>query len=129
MSEGSAVEKADALALRLTARRPRTWSKLVDEWARFVGEVEAGYQLTIYDYHNDLDKRGIIEKVLSGLSEAERQQVQESIEGLDRRFTSATREADHRIATFDSGFWARRTPRKLVGELASDLASDNVSQP
>jgi hypothetical protein len=126
MTGSSAMERADALALQLTARRPRTWVKLVEEWARFVGEVEVGYQLTIYDYHNDLDKRGIIEKVMTALSETDRQQIRQSVDALDRRFEAATREADQVIATFDSGFWARRVPRKLVGELASDLASNNA---
>jgi hypothetical protein len=116
-----ALEAADGIALKLTPRRPRNWTRLVEEWGRLVKEVEAGYQLTIYDYHNDLDVRGTIEDVLQQLKPDDRRTVKHDVDVLDRRFVAATREGQEVIATYDRGFWARRVPTKLVGELAEDL--------
>src|ERR1700704_1005686 len=128
MSAQDAVTNADVVALELTARRPRTWSKLVREWAQFVDAVEAGYELTTYDYHNDLDVRGTIENVLDRLGTDDPPAPLENLDVLDRRFAAATREIDEVVATYCGGFWACRVPTKVVGELAADLASRGPSQ-
>lgn len=121
MSRDEALRRADALALAATTSRPRDWTRLVADWRRFVGEVENGYQFTIYEYHNDLDTRGTIEDVLSRLDADDRQVLHDDVESIDRRFDMATHESDEVIATYDRGFWARRIPTKLVGELTEDL--------
>lgn len=122
----SAIDAANDLALRIHRGPQQTWEKRVDLWEAFVGEVEAGYQLTIYDYRNDLDMRGQIQEVLDQLSDADRHEVEPPVREADRRFIAATREVDEVQATFDRGFWARRVPKKLVGELAVDLGSDSA---
>lgn len=121
MSKEEAVKRADAVAREVTQSRPRNWNRLLSEWTRFIGEVEDGYRFTIYEYHNDLDTRAAIEDVLNRVAADDRQQLQADVDGIDRRFEAATREIDQIIATNDRGFWARRIPTKLVGELAEDI--------
>ncbi len=93
----------------------------MEQWVKFVGQVEDGYQFTIYDYHNDLDLRGKLEEVLEGIPAEDRATLEAEVHDYDDRFIRATREVPEVIATYDRGFWARRIPTKLVGELAADL--------
>lgn len=119
----TAIVNANRVVARLTEGRHETWNELVQWWTRFVHDVETGYAFTIYDYHNDLDIRGRIQDVLDQLSDEDRLVVEPEVAAADERFMAATREVDEVIATFDRGFWARRLPRKLVGQLADDLQS------
>src|ERR1700734_2301885 len=60
---------------------------LIARWGKFVAEVEHGYKLSLEDYRNDLDLRGII--AMLGL-DAE-------VAELDRRFETLLIDRDKRI--------------------------------
>jgi hypothetical protein len=104
-----------------TAHRQMTVNSLVQQWIRFVTKVEKGYDLTIYDYHNDLDTRGLIERLIVGGPEAAANKIRQRVEPWDRRFEAATTEVPYVVATFDIGPWARRVPINPGDELAGDL--------
>lgn len=42
--------------------------QLVETWRRFVGEVEAGYRLSVYDYTEDLATRDILDRLFEIIS-------------------------------------------------------------
>jgi hypothetical protein len=82
---------------------------LLRDWGAFVAAVERGYDDSIYEYTNDLSVR-------DRLAGSDDPRVAE----LDRRFEAATAEAAAPLAPRD-GWWWRRVPRRLVGDLADDL--------
>jgi hypothetical protein len=88
-------------------------AKLIENWGRFVGQVEAGYPFGLDDYRNDLDLRALIEA--AGLSE---QVAQE-----DRRLRAALTRQDVAVwsTDFPDAFWVRGYPANASGELLADL--------
>lgn len=58
------------------------------DWKRSIREVERGYGMTVDDYLNDLEVRGVLEVHRERLSE----QQDVELELLDQRFAAATRE-------------------------------------
>jgi hypothetical protein len=94
--------------------------------AGVVEEVERGYELTLDDYHNDLDLRSLVQDVLGGLQADRSEQVLDQIRGLDARFLAATREVSDVIATRDRGPWARRLPLRPAGELKEDIEAEGL---
>jgi hypothetical protein len=113
---------------RLTRQLTRyeSWDRLVGLWAGVVEEVERGYELTLDDYHNDLDLRSLVQDVLDGLQADRSEQVLDQIRGLDARFLAATREVSDVIATRDRGPWARRLPLRPAGELKEDIEAEGL---
>jgi hypothetical protein len=101
---------------------PPTVDGLVAKWATLVKEVETGYELTIYDYTNDLSVRDHLEELLTraGLAATP---VKSAIQHWDDRFRFATTETSS--TTFgtgeEAGWWWRRMPRLIGDELRSDL--------
>lgn len=49
---------------RMAWKEPPTLESLVADWGKFVTEVEDGYDLTIYDYSNDLSIRDLLEELI-----------------------------------------------------------------
>src|SRR2546426_1080174 len=58
---------------------------LVGEWERVVEQVEAGYDLGLDDYLNDLDGRQLVEEVLLLAPPAERDAARERLGAADAR--------------------------------------------
>jgi len=56
---------------------------LVAEWERVVDQVEAGYELGLDDYLNDLDGRQLLEEVLVLARPADREAALERIRAAD----------------------------------------------
>jgi hypothetical protein len=95
---------------------------LLGDWARFVTAVERGYDDSIYEYTNDLTVRDRLERVVSGASPGLRAQLEAKLAPDDRRFEAATEAAVRPLGATYTTWWWRRVPRRLVGELADDLA-------
>ena len=93
---------------------------LLQDWSRFVTEVERGYDDSIYEYTNDLSVRARLERVVAGASPGLRAQLERALAEDDRRFTAATEEAARPLGT---STWAQRVPTRRSGELADDLAA------
>ena len=68
-----AQRKIDELRLRAQhAPRPFwTLTGMIGAWRELPNEIDAGYQLTIYDYTNDLSVRDLLEEVLAAIPEGE----------------------------------------------------------
>jgi hypothetical protein len=88
---------------------------LIARWQKFVSEVEAGYQLGLEDYRNDLDLRGIIETLGLAGDEATR--------NADERLAAMLTPAAKRLWESCDGdpFWDFGYPRNASGELLADL--------
>jgi hypothetical protein len=93
---------------------------LLQDWSRFVTEVERGYDDSIYEYTNDLSVRTRLERVVAGASPGLRAQLERALAEDDRRFTAATEEAARPLGRSP---WAQRVPTRRTGELAEDLAA------
>src|SRR5579864_4235503 len=113
------MSRFDTVVQEVTGGRHKSLHVLVDRWRKFVGSVEIGYPFTVYDYHDDLDIRGLLQDVLDRLTAAEQTDIVKSIDlaDLDSRFMAATRATNKVIATRDSGRWANRVPIRPGPEL------------
>lgn len=99
--------------------------ELLTKWEAFIGKVEQGYSLTIYDYTNELTLRGLLLQASTAttpLSTAESNRLKE----LDQRFRIATQEAERPITPGFAGgrWWYYRIPLKRCGELLDDLREE-----
>jgi hypothetical protein len=92
---------------------------LVEQWRKFVEQVERGYRLGIEDYRNDLDIRGIIR-----LAEAEDAEVH----SLDARLEALLTDSNIRVWESAPGdpFWDFGYPKNAGRELIDDLRSEKL---
>jgi len=103
--------------------------ELLTRWTRFVTEVEAGYQWTIYEYADDLSVRDILQEIIDQGAESLRGKLTAWLKPWDDRFMSATRPVVNPLDPNDPpAALARisRVPRKLVAELESDLNAEGI---
>jgi hypothetical protein len=89
---------------------------LIEKWARFVAEVEAGYSLTLEDYRNDLDLRAIIAKV----------EMDGDVAALDERFRQCLVFSAKPVWECDqpNAFWIYGYPKNAKGDLKKDLRAE-----
>jgi hypothetical protein len=104
-----------------SATRPSIAS-LIKKWTEFTVEVEKGYELTIYDYTNDLSSRDLLQE-LSDRDPQVKEEIMAVIEPADKRFMLATRQSDGvlRPSASPDEWWWHRLPKKQGGELKRDL--------
>ena len=95
---------------------------LLRRWSAFVTQVERGYDESIYEYTNDLSVRDVLDRALNGAGPTLRAKLEGALAADDRRFEAATQESARPLGKTESRWW-RRVPRRLVGELAEDLAA------
>ena len=118
-----------SLNSRAQHRQPMTIESLVTAWARFVEAVERGYELSIYEYANDLAVRDLLDMVISQVPDRLGNVLRAQLEQLDDRYRLATKSSPRPLLpgrdTSDSPRWWR-LPRRLNGELKDDLISDGV---
>ncbi len=107
------------------AKHSITLEHLFAEWEKFVKEVEDGYELTIYDYTNDLTIRGLIQEIIEGVPHAG-DAIEKAVQGLDERFTEATHPEPSMARWARRVSWLDRLPKKLVDELAEDVNEGNA---
>jgi hypothetical protein len=93
---------------------------LLQDWSRFVTEVERGYDDSIYEYTNDLSVRARLDGVVAGASAGLRAQLERALAEDDRRFAAATEEAARPLG---NSRWAQRVPTRRTAELGEDLAA------
>lgn len=101
---------------------------LLDSWHGLVQQVENGYEESVYEYANDVDSRAILDRVGSSAQPEAREALRAWLRPWDERYEAATSQA---IAPFHghadpthphaASPWHWRIPRRLVGELKSDL--------
>jgi hypothetical protein len=90
-------------------------------WESFVDAVERGYEMTIYDYTNDLSVRRFAEEARPLLTAVVRRAMDARLAPLDDRFRSATVEAGQLPGAGQRYWWETRLPRALRGDLAEDV--------
>lgn len=97
---------------------------LIKKWKRFVGDVEQGYQYSIYDYVNDLGVRRLLAQLSDETPEDVAETIRARIADSDQRFRTATRVSNEPVAgtqpTSDE-WWCYRLPWRMGDELRSDL--------
>ena len=97
----------------------------LSQWRRFVLAVEEGYQLTIYDYTNDLSTRDLLEKMVQQASCGLLARFKEQLVEWDRRFLAATRRVKRPLIPAlegeHLGWWWYRIPKTSGRELEEDL--------
>ena len=98
---------------------------MLGSWSAFVTAVERGYEDSIYEYTNDLSVRDRLEGVAAEAGPALRTKLHGALAEDDRRFATATQEAERALGEFAerAPSWWRRVPRRRVGELAEDLVA------
>jgi hypothetical protein len=89
---------------------------LVNRYRKFVQEVERGYDMSLFDYRNDLDGRAILHLI----------GADSEVEDLDARLEPLLIARDKRIWESASGepFWDFGYPANARGELLQDLKSE-----
>lgn len=102
-----------------------TLQGLLDAWSGLVAEVERGYEASIYEYANDVDSRPILDRVASSATPEARESLHRWLQPWDERYETATVRATAPFhGTIETASrWHWRIPRRLVGELKSDLVA------
>lgn len=115
--------------LRQRDWRAESWSSLVEEWRSFVRDVGNGYDLTIYDFTNDLSVRDIIEAVLEQLPTSLSAALAEQVDAVDAGFKAVTRSVPRPLLPgADKGaWWWSRVPLHPAGELLDDLKQEGLA--
>jgi len=128
MRNGNEAEVGERLH-RHGWRKAFTVAEMVGKWDRLVGEVERGYDASIYEYTHDLYCRNWLHEAWLPLDDRTVLFWTPRIKGLDERFRAAMVHDDglalgrfHRVPHADLRWW-RRCPRVLVGELGEALRS------
>ena len=122
--ERSAAPFLGQVQARSQHAKAPTVALLIEKWQTFVESVEVGYQLTVYDYTNDLDTRQILHDLQASLPALPAGQLHWLLSPIDRRFLDATRPIGA-LDPADDQWWSCRVPRKLVGELENDVLEGN----
>lgn len=101
---------------------------LLGSWTDLVEAVEIGYEDSVYEYANDVDSRAILDRVAASAAPDAREALVRWLQPLDERYETATSRA---AAPFRGSAapsdphaasdWHWRIPRRLVGELKTDL--------
>lgn len=115
----------DGLA-QLAARLGKTVQlrALLSRWESLVREVERGYELTYYDYTNDLSIRDRLEELLAILPAGAAAKLSRAMSFADDKFAAATDEV--RDPLLDrSGSWWKRIPRRRDPEFDTGLTGGN----
>lgn len=100
-------------------------NQLLSRYEAFVTEVENGYELTGYDYANDLALRDLLDELVSAMPPKIRDKINsQQLDSLDERFQQTTREMANPLplaAPKRPRWWWFRMPNDLSGQLATDL--------
>lgn len=96
---------------------------LVNEWRGFVASIDQGYDYGVDDYTNDLSCRDLLEEITSRVPTELGEKLRARISHLDDLFVKSTIEAAKPVAGRIGLWWWARVPRKLHGDLESDLRS------
>jgi hypothetical protein len=105
--------------------RKATLNERVAAWEALVDEVEQGYDMTVYDYTNDLAVREWLDRARPLVTARVQASLDARLAPLDARFRTATFLAATRLPGAGDA-WFFRLPRVLVGELAEDAARMNL---
>lgn len=87
---------------------------LLERYEKFVASVEAGYSMTLDDYRNDLDLRGILFRLGLGKQAA----------AADQRLRKCLVFSEKPVWQCDGNpdaFWIHGVPKKAKGDLKRDL--------
>lgn len=107
-------------------------ARTLELWQQFIAEVEAGYDLTIDDYTNDLSLRDILQEFLDALSHEPALPTYETlvqkVQELDELFIQATQEVKDPLLPplghKPPGFWWFRIPKRCGELLLEDLIAE-----
>ncbi len=124
-TEEAAVIETILSELSEQAKRKLSFKTLLQDWVRFVLQVERGYKDSIYEYTNDLSIRDVLEKIMISVQPPLRSKLFKSIGPWDDRFILATREIPRCLidTAAEASSWWFRIPKNLGGELEQDLRS------
>jgi len=98
-------------------------SGLLAQWGGFVDVCASGYSSTIYEYHDELSVRDLLQQVLDAPTLqrfVELVELRAGVEEVDQRFRSVCRD-DLVIGLPGDPWWRRCVPRLATGEFADDL--------
>ena len=135
MHELTAAEEAglepalQEIQRRTNATGSVTIEGLIRKWSSFVGEIEAGYKLSIYDYTNDLCVRDVLDDLIELVPDPVRDKIRAALAEWDDRYRLATKHSSEPLLPgrdiVGRARW-HRVPRVLSGELKDDLISEGV---
>jgi hypothetical protein len=118
------VARAGDELLRRGWRNAFSVNEVVATWETVVEAIEAGYQMTIDDFTNDVSIRRWPEEARPMLTANVAKAMDDRLRPLDARFREATTDAAGQLPGAGAGgihWWERRLPLLLVGELAEDV--------
>jgi len=112
------------------AMHGKKWSLegLTADWRQFVSEVESGYQLTIYDYTNDLAIRDLLENLLKELPSSIGKKIESYLLPVDQLFRSTTTKINKPLLDdgTDQNWWWYQIPIDPLGDLRTDLLAEGL---
>jgi hypothetical protein len=90
---------AHALSRMEIADFAKSLQYLLRSWSHFMDEIEQGYDLTIFDYLNDVSTRDILDRVAQQVPADTAERLAALLRPLDDRFVAATVVIDRHVGT------------------------------
>lgn len=119
----ASVEQAGTELQRRGWQVKPSLNSVVNQWAGFVHAVARGYDDNIYEYTNDMSIRRWAEEARPFLSPLAARMLDTRLAPIDAQFRAETVEVTRRLPGTSGRFWwESRVPKRLVGELADDVA-------
>jgi hypothetical protein len=119
------IEKANEILESTRLSRPTaTVNDLLENWRRAILSLEGGYrELNIWDYDEDLVRRGRLEEVVDQAPSGLRAKLVDIIEPLDKRFRELTVETERTVLLSETAtqWWFFRIPRTPHATLKEGL--------
>ena len=110
---------------------PYKLKKLLNKYQKFIEEIRAGYNFSIYDYINDLSIRDLLEEKVEHLAEEIKNKYLYKLHKLDIAFKRLTNEIKTPLILTEftqtsskkrtTQWWYYRIPKNLGSELKKDL--------
>lgn len=121
-----AIEKMSILAKDELAMF-QIFVEWINEWSKFVHQVEEGYMLNLDDFRNYISGRRGLTELIDAVSTDTKSKIVKIIIPLDNIYFNATVPLDKPKSGFYAvyGKWARR-PKKLIGSLKSDFEKEDL---
>lgn len=126
------LSESDVLSIRdflQAIHGNKSLNMLIQQWLYFVREVQRGYDLSIYEYTNDLTVRDILQDILEKISTDGRVAIISRLQPIDETFRASTMEIQKPLLAIpvpSERWWWYRAPIKGFDKFENEIGSQII---